>query len=83
MHEMKIISYEAPHYAVFSNLLSLHFSSVQIFSTPSIYLTIKFHGLIWLVLAPSYPYSHKAIKKRPLLRFLSGSKGSILRDHLL
>jgi hypothetical protein len=37
-------SYEAPHYAVFSNLLSLHLSLVQIFSsapcfrTPSVYV---------------------------------------------
>jgi hypothetical protein len=34
---------EVPHYAVFSNLLSLHLSSVQIFSapcsqTPSVYV---------------------------------------------
>jgi hypothetical protein len=27
------ITYEAPHYASFSNLLSLHLSSVQIFSS--------------------------------------------------
>jgi hypothetical protein len=30
----KNASYEAPHYAVFSNLLSLHLSSVEIFSEP-------------------------------------------------
>jgi hypothetical protein len=38
-----ILGEETPHYAVFSNLLSLHLSSVQIFSalpcsqTPSVY----------------------------------------------
>jgi hypothetical protein len=30
----KSTSYEAPHYAVFTNLLSLHLSLVQIFSAP-------------------------------------------------
>jgi hypothetical protein len=30
----KSISYEVPHHAVFSNLLSLHLSLVQVFSTP-------------------------------------------------
>jgi hypothetical protein len=50
----KSISYEAPHYAIFSNLLSLRSSSVQIFSstpcfqTPTIYVLplmseTKFH----------------------------------------
>jgi hypothetical protein len=40
----KNTSYEAPHYAVFSNILSLHLSSVKIFSpatcsqTPSAYV---------------------------------------------
>jgi hypothetical protein len=34
VHLEKSTSYVAPHYAVFPNLLSLHLSSVQIFSTP-------------------------------------------------
>jgi hypothetical protein len=53
-HSNYSTSYEVPHYAVLSNLLSLHLSSVQIFSsapcsqTPSAYvppllLETKFH----------------------------------------
>jgi hypothetical protein len=51
---VKNTSYEAPHYAVFSNLPSLHLSPIQIFSsapcsqTPSVYILplmseTKFH----------------------------------------
>jgi hypothetical protein len=52
------ISYEAPHYAVFYNLLSLHLFSVQIFSsapcsqTPSgnlvniTYVSFRFHKCV-------------------------------------
>jgi hypothetical protein len=35
IHGEKFSSYEAPHYIIFSNILSLHLSSVQIFSSTS------------------------------------------------
>jgi hypothetical protein len=43
MYLEKSTSYEAPHYAVFSNLLSLHLSSVSTpcSPTPSVYVKGK------------------------------------------
>jgi hypothetical protein len=92
---VKITSYEAPHYAVFSNLTSLNLSSIQIFSsapcsqTPSVYVPpliseTKFHTHtrpnVNIISCYKYQYFRKLHNTVPCI-CLQGATGRI--PHIL
>jgi hypothetical protein len=76
LYLVKSASYEAPHYTVFSNLLSLHLFSAQIFSAPCsqtplvcVFLCMRFH-LMFSANLDRFP-----LIAPPVIWILAGSSG--------